>query len=74
MAPGELGLLEAPIADVCKDSTEAQTEEKNSQELSEDFMSEFSRSGALKVLEKMGLIDPDTTREMQFATGISFRS
>ena len=59
IAPGELTLLEAPIADVCKDSTEAQTEEKNSQELSEEFMSEFSRSEAPKVLEKMGLINPD---------------
>ena len=30
-------------------------------------MCEFSRSEALKVLEKMGLIDPDSTVEMQSA-------
>ena len=74
IAPGELTLLEAPTADVCKDSTEAQTEEKNSEELSQEFMSEFSRSEALKVLEKMGLIDPDTTVEMQSAPTRGSRS
>ena len=57
---GGLALLETPIADVGKDSTDVQMDE-----LSEEFMAEFSRSRAVKVVENTSLIDSDTTTSMQ---------
>ena len=50
IAPGVLALLEGPIADVCKDSMESQTEEKNSQELSEEFSPSFLGVGRSRCL------------------------
>merc|ERR1712227_166777 len=58
---GVVALLKKLIADVEKDSTEAQTEEKNSQEQYEEFMAESSASRADKVKEITGLNDSKAT-------------
>ena len=58
---GVVALLKKLIADVEKDSTEAQTEEKNSQEQYEEFMVESSASRADKVKEITGLNDSRAT-------------
>jgi len=60
---GVVALLKKLIADVEKDSTEAQTEEKNSQEQYEEFMAESSASRADKVKEITGLNDSKATLE-----------
>jgi len=60
---GVVALLKKLIADVEKDSTEAQTEEKNSQEQYEEFMGESSASRADKVKEIGGLNDSKATLE-----------
>merc|ERR1712107_596200 len=61
-------LLQEPVAEPFtskfeKDSTEAQTEEKNSQEQYEEFMAESSASRADKVKEITGLNDSKATLE-----------
>jgi len=58
---GVVALLKKLIADVEKDSIEAQTEEKNSQEQYEEFMAESSASRADKVKEITGLNDSKAT-------------
>ena len=63
------------IADVEKDSTEAQTEEKNSQEQYEEFMGESSASRADKVKEIGGLNDSKATLESSSAaTNVELQS
>jgi hypothetical protein len=60
---GVVALMKKLIADVEKDSTEAQTEEKNSQEQYEEFMTESSKSRADKVKETTALNDSKATLE-----------
>merc|ERR1712064_168400 len=67
---GVVALLKKLIADVEKDSTEAQTEEKNSQEQYEEFMGESSASRADKLKEIGGLNDYCSERRVAIGTGL----